>query len=281
MQDRLDSWKSIAAYLNRGARTVQRWERDEGLPVRRLQHDKLGSVYAFKTELDGWWSARGSELTASAQGSTTTAAAVAVLPFVDLSREQDQAYFCEGITEEIIHSLSRIPVLRVASRTASFQFRAAGADCRGIAKKLRVGALLEGSVRKSGKRLRIAVQLASAGSAFQLWSARYDRDMRDIFSIQDEIAAAVAEALAVHFKNGAGEPPRKPPTTNVDAYDSYLRGRAYYYQYSPRGMDFALHMFLRALQLDRNYAQAYAGLADCWSYLYLYSKRLCSVPGYV
>jgi adenylate cyclase len=260
-------------YLKRGARTVQRWENDEGLPVHRLRHDKLGSVYAFKSELDRWWSARGTELAGTPQSQSRQGPAVAVLPFADMSQEKDQAYFCEGIAEEIINSLSRIENLRVASRTSSFQFRTPGADSREIGRKLRVGALLEGSVRKSGDRLRITVQLTGVENAYQLWAARYDRDIQDVFAIQDEIAESVARALALRLGANGEKAARKPSTTNVRAFDFYLRGRSYYYQYSPRGVEFALQMFIRAMELDPDYAQAYAGLADCWSYVYLYSNR--------
>jgi adenylate cyclase len=273
MLERLDSWKEIAAYLKRGARTVQRWEREEGLPVHRLQHDKLGSIFAFRSELDGWWAQRGALPPADAPAKAHPAPAVAVLPFADMSREKDQAYFCEGIAEEIISALSRIGKLRVASRTSSFQFRAQGVDCREIGRKLRVGSLLEGSVRKAGERLRISVQLTSVEDGFQLWSARFDSEVRDIFAIQDEIASSVARALEVTLTQVEAEALHKPPTSNLQAYDSYLRGRAFYDQYSPSGAEFALRMFIRAIELDPNYAQAYAGLADCWSYMYLYSDH--------
>ena len=269
----MDSWKEIAAYLKRGPRTVQRWEREEGLPVRRLQHGKLGSAYAFKSELDGWWSNRGSVAGEPPPSPTPHGPAVAVLPFADLSREKDQAYFCDGVAEEIINALGRIQGLRVASRTSSFQFRGAGADSREIGRRLRVGALLSGSVRRSEERLRVAVELTSVGNGFRLWSERYDREMQDVFAIQDEIAESVARALEVTFARGEAIAPRKPPTTDLRAYDCYLKGRSYFYQYSPKGVEFALRMFLRAMELDGNYAQAYAGLADCWSYIYLYSDR--------
>ncbi len=269
MQERLDSWKEIAAYLKRGARTVQRWEREEGLPVRRLQHDKLGSVYAFRAELDTWWAARAKDV--ESRAGVAEGPAVAVLPFKDMSREQDQAYFCQGVAEEIINGLSRIRGLRVASRTSSFQFRTDGLDSREIGRKLRVGTLLEGSVRKSGDRLRIAVQLTSVENGYQLWAGKYDRDLQDVFVIQDEIAGSVARSLQVTLGAVAEIP--KPSTRDVRAYDLYLRGRSYYYQYSQRGVECALRLFMSALEIDPDYAQAYAGLADCWSYIYLYSNR--------
>jgi adenylate cyclase len=271
MQDRLDSWKEIAAYLKRGVRTAQRWEREEALPVRRLKHETLGSVYAFRSELDRWWASRVGETEQTAGAPAARRPAVAVLPFDDMSREKDEGYFCDGVAEEIINSLSRVAGLRVASRTSSFQFRSSGGNSREIARKLGVGSLLVGSVRKSGDRLRIAVQLTDAENGYQLWGARYDRELRDIFAIQDEIADAVARALEVRL--AGGQTIRKPSTADVRAYELYLRGRSYYYRYSPRGIECALQLFIRAVEADPNFAQAYAGLADCWSYIYLYSNR--------
>src|SRR5947209_6377937 len=109
---RIDSWKGIAAYLKRGARTVQRWEREAGLPVHRLRHDKLASVYAYEHELEAWWSSRGSRLEPEPAAETRTGTSVGIVPFADLSPEQDQAYFCQGTTEEIVTALSRIKELR-------------------------------------------------------------------------------------------------------------------------------------------------------------------------
>jgi TolB-like protein len=186
---RLDSWKEIAAYLRRGARTVQRWEREEGLPVRRLRHGKLGSVYAFEDDLDAWFARRGGRTGSSSPGDS-----IAVLPFTDLSQDHDQASFCDGVAEEITHALSRVDGLRTASRTASLPYRTTQVDCRHIGRRLGVGYLLQGSVRKSGDRLRIAVELVDAATGFQLWSERYERTLGDIFRIQDEIAAGVSQA---------------------------------------------------------------------------------------
>ncbi len=270
--DRLDSWKEIAAYLKRGARTVQRWEREEGLPVHRLRHDTLGSVYAYRSELDAWWSGRGAEARERAPD-PGTAPAVAVLPFVDMSRERDQAYFCDGMAEEIINALSRQKGLRVVSRTASFRFRSPGGDPREAGRRLHATALLEGSVRKSAERLRIGVQLSQADTGYHLWSAQYDRELKDIFVIQDEIARNVVYALRVALTPSQADALRRPFTSNLGAYDCYLRGRSFYYRYSPQAIEFALKLFLQAMQIDPNYAQAYAGLADCWSYLYFYSSR--------
>ena len=274
---RLDSWKEIAAYLRRGARTVQRWEREEGLPVHRLAHETLGSVFAYKSELDAWWSGRAATLAGSGPSPAEDRPSLAVLPFADLSPGRDHAYLCDGIAEEIIGALSRVQGLKVASRTFSFQFRKPGADFREIGRRLRVATLLEGSVRTSGDRVRVAVQLTGAESGFQLWSGQYDRQTSDLFSIQDEIAENVARALEVRLTRNERAALQKPPTADIRAFDCYLRGRQFYYQYSPRSMEFALQMFLRAIEIDPGYAQAYAGLADCWSYVYLYSARSAAV----
>ena len=270
---RLDSWKEIAQYLRRGARTVQRWEREEGLPVHRHQHGKLGSVYAYPGELDAWFTSRGSQLEPEPRSVPSGMPSVAVLPFTDLSAEADQAYFCDGIAEEIIHALSRIDGLRTASRTSSFRFRAPGVDSREAARGLGVVSLLEGSVRKSGDRLRVAVQLIDGETGFPLWAERYERTMSDIFAVQDEIAESVVRALKVTLTPREERALQTPATVNVAAHECYLRGRNYYYEYSPRAMEFAIQMFVRAIELDPNYAHAYAGLADCWSYTYLYSDR--------
>jgi TolB-like protein len=178
---RLDSWKEIASYLRRGARTVQRWEREEGLPVRRLPHEKLGSVYAFKHELDGWFAARG------ARPEHPTAAdsclSMAVLPFSDLSAAGDQRYLCDGFAEEITLALSRIEGVQ----TASYRHY--------DGPKTGVGAVLTGSVRRCGDRLRIAVQLVDARTGFHLWTECFDRTVGDVLDIQDEIAGEVRVAL--------------------------------------------------------------------------------------
>ena len=202
---------------------------------------------------------------------------IAVLPFVDMSREKDQAYFCEGIAEEIINALSRVQGLRVASRTASFQFRDTAVELKEIGRRLRVATLLEGSVRKSGNRLRITAQIVDPDQGFHLWSESFDRELKDIFEIQDEIAKNIVRALQVTLSPQERGALRKSPTRHVQAYDYYLRGRSFYYKYGRHDIEFALQLFARATELDLGYALAYAGLADCWSYIYLNSDRRESV----
>jgi serine/threonine protein kinase/Tfp pilus assembly protein PilF len=198
---------------------------------------------------------------------------IAVLPFADMSPEKDQGYFCEGIAEEIINALCRVQGLRVASRTSSFQFKDSLADLREIGSTLRVDTVLEGSVRKSEHRLRITVQLIDAARGFHLWSESFDRDLRDVFAIQQEIAHNVVRSLQVTLSPQEKGALAEVPTSHVQAYDYYLRGRSFYYQYGRHDIEFALQLFSRAIELDPEYALAHAGLADCWSYIYLYAER--------
>jgi non-specific serine/threonine protein kinase len=198
---------------------------------------------------------------------------IAVLPFSDLSREKDQEYFCEGIQEEIINSLSRIAGLHVASRTSALRFKGTAVDSREMGRSLRVSALVEGSIRKSGNRLRISTQLIDAENGYHLWSETYDREITDVFQIQEEIARQILEALQVKLSPTQIGAMQRVPTSDVQAYDYYLRGRKFYFQYTRRDVEFALQLFSRAIELDPRYALAWAGLADCWSYIYLYAER--------
>ncbi|MCX6560044.1 MAG: protein kinase [Candidatus Aminicenantes bacterium] len=203
--------------------------------------------------------------------------AIAVLPFADMSREKDQAYFCEGIAEEIINALCRIEKLRVASRIASFQFGAGDLDPREIGRLLRVDTLLEGSVRKSGNRLRITAQLIDTSRGFHCWSEMFDRESEDIFKIQEEIARAIVQALRVALGPTEKAELVRTFTNHALAYDYYLRGRSFYFRYGKRDVAFALQMFAKAAELDPDYALAYAGIADCLAYDFLYAERLGTI----
>jgi TolB-like protein/Tfp pilus assembly protein PilF len=269
---RLDSWKAIAAYLDRGIRTVQRWERDEGLPVHRLRHDQGSNVFAYKGELDAWWEGRQLDL-AGEPAARDLGASIAVLPFLDLSRDKDQDYFCEGIAEEILNALSRVPGLRVSSRASSFGLRQAGYDSRAMGRRLKVGTLLDGSVRKAGNDLRITTQLIDATTGYQLWSKRFDLQVSSIFAIQEEIANRVVEAMEMTMEPQSRAAIYKAPTRDARAYDYYLRGRKFFYQYSTQDMQYACQLFQQAIDIDSGYALAHAGVADCHSYLYLHAGR--------
>ncbi len=198
-------------------------------------------------------------------------ASVAVLAFSDMSAAKDQEYFCDGISEQIINNLTRIKSLRVASRTSSFAFKGRSEDIRSIGKRLNVSAVLEGSVRKAEGRLRISVQLINVKDGYPLWSEQYDRGLKNIFAIQDEIARSIAATLKVTLTLKESNAISKTPTTDLRAYDFYLRGRQYYYHFTSRGIEFALKMFSQAIELDTYFARAYAGIADCCSYLFMYA----------
>ncbi len=204
-----------------------------------------------------------------AAGSAATVS-IAVLAFTDMSQARDQDYFCEGVAEEIITALARVEHLRVASRTSSFQFKGAPLGSREIGRRLGVRHLLEGSVRKVGSQLRIAAELTDVEAGYCLWSERYDREMKDIFAIQEEIARHIVEALRITLSPSQRAALGKVSTVDVQAYEYYLRGRMFFYQYSRRGVGFARQMFTHAIEIDPGYALAHAGLADCCTYLFMH-----------
>jgi len=210
-------------------------------------------------------------------GLTTTTSTVAntksiaVLPFVNMSADPENEYFTDGIAEEIINALTKIQALRVASRTSSFAFKGKNQDIRKVGEQLNVTTVLEGSVRKAGTKLRVTAQLVNVGDGYHLWSERYDRELQDVFAIQDEIAGNIVRALRVVLSDAEKRAIEKAaPTANVEAYDYYLRGRQFFHQFRRTGMQFARRMFERAIEVDPGYAIAYAGVADCCSFLYMY-----------
>ena len=304
--DRLDSWKDIAQYLGREVRTVQLWEKNEGLPVHRHLHSRQGSVYAYRKELDAWrqsrvaapeppvvfsaaptekpplplteertlrhpiWITLALVISAAAAGAywwharSTGAArpsAVVVLPFLDMSPAKDQEYFSDGLTEEIIDALSRVPNLHVVARTSAFAYKGKNADIRQIAQQLNVDAVLEGSVRKSGDQLRITAQLNRAADGFHYWSRTYDRPLKDVFGVQREISQAIADQLR------AGPISTREPTRDLEAYRLYQEGRYFFNQFGPEEFHKAIDRYQQAVARDPEFALAYAGLADANSYL--------------
>jgi TolB-like protein/Flp pilus assembly protein TadD len=195
---------------------------------------------------------------------------IAVLPFADMSPQKDQDYFCDGIAEEIINALSKIEALRVASRTSAFAFKGKNEDIGDIGAKLKVATVLEGSVRKAGNRLRITAQLIDVAGGFQLWSESYSRDLEDVFQVQEEIAQNIVKALRVVLTDEEKRAIEKLPTANVQAYECYLRGRQFFHQWRRKSVEYARRMFERAIEIDPKYALAYAGIADCCSFIYTY-----------
>ena len=193
---------------------------------------------------------------------------LAVLPFTDLSAERDQEYFADGIAEEILNAFTKLGELHVAARTSSFAFRGTNLDAREIGTRLGVDVLLAGSVRKAGKRVRITVQLIDTRTGHHVWSERFDREIDDIFAIQDEIAQSVIQALGLSVTVGEERRLRRRSTTNVEAYEFYLRGRKLFQKWTRQNIALARAMFERATEIDPRFAGAWAGLATAHIHLH-------------
>ncbi|TAL42939.1 MAG: adenylate/guanylate cyclase domain-containing protein, partial [Chitinophagaceae bacterium] len=193
---------------------------------------------------------------------------IAVLPFVNMSNDPEQEYFSDGMAEEILNSLSHLKDLKVAGRTSSFQFKGKNIDLHEVGEKLGVGTVLEGSVRKQGNKLRITAQLINVEDGYHMWSEKYDRNMDDIFAIQDEIALAITENLKVILLEKEKAVITKIHTQNTEAYEFYLRGRFYL---NKRFLFQSLEQFNRAIELDPYFVKAHAGLADAYVILGFYN----------
>src|ERR1019366_8229605 len=179
-----------------------------------------------------------------------TSSAIAVLPFANLSADRENEYFSDGLAEEILNALSQVAGLNIAARTSSFSFKGKAVEIGEIAARLNVSNVLQGSVRRAANRVRVTVQLVDARNGFQIWSERYDRQMEDIFEVQDEIASAIAERLKVTFSSVV-----KPSTRNLEAYERYLKGRYYWHQRTPAAVRLAIQCFEQTIQLDPQYAR--------------------------
>jgi serine/threonine-protein kinase len=199
-----------------------------------------------------------------AAASQATPASIAVLPFAEASGNPDEAYFGEGLAEELIHGLSRLPALKVVARTSAFQFRGGGADVREIGSRLGVETIMEGSVRSSGEQLRLSVRLINAVDGFTVWSSVYERRIADIFAVQDELAQAIISALSPRLGTAAGQAGRPRSTRSVEVYRLYLRGRHQWNQLGPESLQRAIECFRKVIAQEPSYAPAHAGLADCY-----------------
>lgn len=195
---------------------------------------------------------------------------IAVLYFENLSADKEDEYFRDGMTEDVITELAKIRGLQVFPRSAVLAYRDTRLPITETGRQLRAAFVLEGSIRRAGSRLRITARLAETSSGHSVWSERYDRRVEDVFAIQDEIAQNIAQALRVMLTETEKHEIQKLPTSNIQAYDCYLRGRQYFYQVRRQSLEFARQMFTRAISIDPNYARAYAGLADCCSFLYMW-----------
>ncbi len=301
-QGRLDSWKEIAAYLGRCVRTVQRWERQEGLPIRRLQHDKLGSVYASREEIDAWWGERRVRLEAgeadrgTAARHTALAAALAlaamavlpasrvgnparivpagarlaVLPFANLTGDAGQEYLTDGFTDEMITRLGQLRGgVAVIARTSVMRYKRTDASAREIGRVLKADYLLEGGMRRSEQRLRVTAQLVRVADETQLWTETYDSDGAggDLLAIQAALAWRIVQGLQVQLAPIAEAPPAVDPRAHL----AYLKGRYSTSLRTEAELRNAIAHYHEALRLEPRYAEAYAGLADAHDILSNYT----------
>ena len=309
---RLESWKEIAAYLGRDVTTVRRWEKREGLPVYRLLHSRLGSVYAYTAEIDAWRDKRApapssdavevgpaSEVVRSKTHLRTKAAlmalalalagslfwlvrersaippasasggirSLAVLPLQNFSGNPEQDYLSDGMTEALIARLSSIHALRVISRTSAMQFKGTRKSVPAIGKELNVDAVIEGSVLRSGDKIRVTVQLIRADTDEHLWSGTYDRELQDVLALQSDVTQGIAghiESAVTGTKRGPAVAAR---TVAPYVYEAYLKGRFALHKSSRAGLEEALLHFQAAVDADATFAPAYSGLAATYSAL--------------
>jgi adenylate cyclase len=224
-------------------------------------------VRVFSVRLGG--TERAGPVVAASNGRKRDLPSIAVLPFINMSDDPEQEYFSDGITEDIITDLSKLSGLYVAARNSAFTYKGKPMKVEEVCRGLRVAYVLEGSVRKAGRRIRVTSQLIDGKDGGHLWADRYDRDLTDIFAIQDEITKTIVDQLKVKLLPEEKKP-APPPTENVEAYTYYLRGRQFLHRNSKSYAQLARRMFAKAVELDPLYARAYAGIADCDSFLFLH-----------
>ncbi len=200
-----------------------------------------------------------------------SAPSIAVLPFANMSADGENEYFCDGLAEELLNALAKIEGLKVAARTSAFAFKGKDTDISEIAEKLGVKTILEGSVRKSADRVRITTQLINAADGYHMWSERYDRELKDIFDVQDEIAVAVVDALKIKLLGEEKAALLKRHTQSPEAHEFYLRGLSHFAKWTPADFHKAIENFGKAIAIDPEYAFAYAGVADSYTELSFFS----------
>ena len=236
--------------------------------LEKSRHARYQSASQLKSDLQRL--KRDSDSCRTAPPSGQAERSVAVLYFENLSRGEEDVYFRDGMTEDIITELSAIKGLRVFPRSAVFAYRDKQTTAPQIGQELSAAYVLEGSLRRAGNRIRITAQLVETRTGHSIWARRFDRTMEDVFAIQDEMAKNIAEALQIMLSEEEKAVIEKVPTANVEAYDYYLRGRQYFHQFRRKGIEAARNMFKRAIEIDPNYARAWAGLSDCHSFLQFY-----------
>jgi TolB-like protein len=256
--DRLESWKEIASYLNKSVRTVRRWESDEGLPVHRHMHQSLGSVYAYKSELDAW---RGSgERARRTAPSAPIERSIAVLPFRQLSGGEADEYFADGLTEEVIAGLSKVQSMRVISSTSSRTFKGTQRNARAIGRELGVRFIVEGTVRRAESRLRVSARLIDTSNDDHLWSDRYDGTIEDVFDIQEKLARTIVDALELQLTADEDRRLSARPIANVHAYECFIQARQAAFRWRRDSIDHAVQLLQNGLKLVGENAELYAAL---------------------
>jgi TolB-like protein/Tfp pilus assembly protein PilF len=317
--ERLDSWKAIAVYLKRGVRTVMRWEKEEGLPVRRHLHQKRGTVYAYRHEIDAWWHGRRARLESEpeapetalpegeagdprpsrrgrALGALALVAAVvglgylgwrraveeappppgrimlAVIPFDDLSGAEQQEYFSDGLTEEMLTELSRLQPERlgVIARTSVMQYKHTHKTAQQIGRELGVAYLLEGSVRREGERVRIAAQLIRTSDQTHLWAGSYGGALRDILTLQADVAREIAREIELKLTPAQQARLASWRAVNPEAYRLYLQGKHHVNKRTAEGFGKGIRYLEQAIEKDPSHARAYAELATIYAMLPFY-----------
>ena len=268
--DRLMGWKAIAGHLQVSVRTAQRWERVGSLPVHRPASGSQGSVFGTRSELDAWMTGHSGD----DRPETTLQderRSIAVLPFADFDRDPKTEILADGLTDDLINLLANIDGLQVVARTSAFHFKNRQTDVREVADLLGVATVLEGSVRRSGTRVRVVAQLIDANTGCHLWSDRFDHDRQDLFGIQDDIAHAIAGALRGSFAADIAEPPPSPYRGSSDTYELFLEGRYHWNKRTPAGFLKAIECFKTVLEKDPQMAVAWSAVAQCYSMVTGYS----------
>src|SRR5215470_5231905 len=273
--DRLDSWKEIATFLNRGVRTVQRWEATEGLPIRRHQHQKLGSVFALKSEVAAWWKSRSADLASSSSVSASSESGanrklrLLVLPFANLGADASQEYLADGFTEELITQLARLNPDRLAviARATAMHYKGTRKRADRIARELKVDYLLEGSLRREASDVRVTAQLIQASDQTHCWAQTYDRDVASALVLQSDVAAAIAKEIQVALSPEAQATLAAKREVNLAAHEDYLKGRYYLNRPHPESLAQSVAWFESAIVRDAGFPLAYASLSHALALL--------------
>jgi TolB-like protein/tetratricopeptide (TPR) repeat protein len=278
--DRLDSWKEIAAYLRRGVRTVRRWEKEEGLPVHRHVHNTLGTVYALRHEIDAWLDSRraGRRLVPAPSLPERPASGrimLAVLPFEDLSPDCHATFFGDGLTSEMIARLGQLRPERlgVIARTTVMQYRAAAKTVRQIGDELGVQFVLEGTVRQEAGRARITAELILVRDQTQVWAGEYEQPISSILALQRHLAIEIGRGIDVALAPAPESAPALPGRVQPQAYLACLKGRHFLRRFTADSVRRSIEYFREAIEADPTYAAAHAALAEAYAHLPVWGER--------